>query len=45
MCKHIIALAVNEKVIEFPEQANPVILAPRRNAGRIANAKSALEKQ
>lgn len=45
MCKHIIAVGVKENVIEFPEIANPVLLAKRRPAGRIANAKRALEYQ
>lgn len=45
MCKHIIALAVKEDIFEFPEIANPVLLAPRRNAGRIPHATSALQHQ
>lgn len=45
MCKHIIALAVNEKLFEFPEMANPVLLAPRPKAGRITKAKHALQHQ
>lgn len=44
MCKHIIALAVKEEKVEFPELANPVLLE-KRKAGRIPNAKSALEHQ
>lgn len=45
MCKHIIAIAVKENVLEFPEIANPVLLTKRRTAGRIPNAKRALEYQ
>lgn len=45
MCKHIIALAANERIFEFPETANPVYLAPKRTAGRIKHAKSALQHQ
>lgn len=45
MCKHIIALAVRDNGIEIPELANPVLLAKRRGAGRIANATRALEYQ
>lgn len=45
MCKHIIALAAKENLFEFPEMANPVLLAPRRKAGRITKAKKALNYQ
>lgn len=45
ICKHIIALAVKENIFEFPEMANPVLLAPRRTAGRVAKAKQALQYQ
>lgn len=45
MCKHVIAIAVKEKVAEFPDLANPVLLAPKRKAGRIAKSKRALEYQ
>lgn len=41
MCKHIIAIAVKEKLIEFPEIANPVKLTKKRKPGRIPNAKKA----
>lgn len=44
MCKHIIALAVNESKVAFPELANPVLLE-KRKAGRIAHATPALEHQ
>lgn len=45
ICKHIIAIAVKEKVLDFPEIANPVLLSKKRSAGRIPNAKKALEYQ
>lgn len=45
MCKHIIALAVKEDIIQLPAMANPVLLAPRRKAGRVAKAKRALQHQ
>lgn len=45
MCKHVMAIAVTENVAEFPAIANPVLLASRRKAGRIAKSKRALERQ
>lgn len=45
MCKHILAIAAKEKIVEFPEISNPVLLSKRKNAGRIPNAKKALEYQ
>lgn len=44
MCKHIIALAVKEEKVEFPELANPVLLE-KRKAGRIPHATPALVHQ
>lgn len=46
MCKHIIAVGVRASVIEFPESANPMRLAPtKRKPGRPKQAAKALSKQ
>lgn len=44
-CKHVIAIAVKESVAEFPNSANPILLGPKRKAGRIAKSKLALQHQ
>lgn len=46
MCKHVVAIGNRLKVIEFPEESNPVLLAPvRRKAGRVKNSTKALQMQ
>lgn len=45
MCKHVIALAVNEKIAEFPAMSNSVALAKKLAPGRISKAKKALQHQ
>lgn len=42
MCKHIIAIALREKIIDCPETANPMLIAPRRAPGRSKNATNSL---
>lgn len=43
MCKHIIAIGIRLEIIEIPDNANPVLLAPtKRKAGRPKNAATAL---
>lgn len=42
MCKHILAIAMRDKKLERPQNANPVQLAPRRKTGRPRNATLAL---
>lgn len=42
MCKYILAIAMRDKVMECPQNANPVRLAPRRKTGRPKNASGAL---
>lgn len=46
MCKHVVAAGHRLKLIEFPEEANPVLLAPtRRKPGRAKAATKALQMQ
>lgn len=42
MCKHILAIAMRDQLMECPQNANPTKLAPRRKAGRPKNASAAL---
>lgn len=42
MCKHLLAIAMHDKLMECPQNANPVKLAPRRTRGRPINASQAL---
>lgn len=42
LCKHIVAIALRQKMIECPLTANPLLIAPRRPPGRIKNATKAL---
>lgn len=45
MCKHVVAVGHRLKLIQFPEEANPVLLAPtRRKPGRAKAATKALRK-
>lgn len=45
ICKHIIAVAMKEKVIQCLDTDNPTLLEKRKNPGRVPYAKRALEKQ
>lgn len=45
MCKHIVAIALQEKLFELPEFANPILIAPKRKPGRSKNAAKALIRQ
>lgn len=45
MCKHVMALAVKEKLVELPVFSNPVPLAKKRKPGAISKAKKALHHQ
>lgn len=42
MCKDILAIAMRDKLMECPQNANPMQLVPRRKAGRPKNASAAL---
>lgn len=42
MCKHILAIAMRDRHMECPQNANPVPLASKRRAGRPKNASGAL---
>lgn len=45
MCKHIIALAMREKILTYADNLNPtVISAVRRRPGRVKNSSKALSK-
>lgn len=46
ICKHVIAIAMREKLIAIPNTANPTLLNQnKRKQGRTNNAKKALEHQ
>lgn len=45
MCKHILAIAMRDKHMECPQNANLVRLAPRRQTGRPKNASAALMRE
>lgn len=46
MCKHVVAVGHRLNLIQFPEEANPVLLAPtRRKPGRAKAATKALRMQ
>lgn len=42
ICKHVVAIAIQKKIIECPQSANPTLIAPRRGPGRAKNATYAL---
>lgn len=42
MCKHILAIAMREKLMDCPQNSNPMRLAPKRRTGRPKNASQAL---
>lgn len=44
MCKHILAIAMRDKQMECPQNANPMQLIPRRKAGRPHEASDALTR-
>ena len=44
-CFHVIAIAVNEKLVEFPVEYKDVVIGAKVKRGRKSKAKSALEKQ
>lgn len=44
-CFHIIALAVNQKLLIMPPKYNPKVIAPKAKSGRPAKAKACLVKQ
>lgn len=44
ICKHIVAFALNENLIECPQTACPLLIAPRNQPGRPKNASKALQK-
>lgn len=45
ICKHIVALGMQQKLIHNIDTANPTLLQKRKIRGRIANATLALNKQ
>lgn len=44
ICKHIVAFALKEKLIECPQTANPMLIAPRKQPGRPRNATKSLQR-
>ena len=44
ICKHIVAFALKENLIECPQTANPMMIAPRRQPGRSKNASKSLQR-
>lgn len=45
ICKHIVALALREEMVECPNNANPMLLAARNKPGRKKNAYKSLMRQ
>lgn len=45
ICKHIITIALKEKILECPQSANPLLISARRAGGRPKNAARALMRQ
>lgn len=46
ICKHIIAVAMQEKIVKCPDSSNPTLLnKQKRKAGPTEKAKKALEMQ
>lgn len=44
ICKHIVALALKEKLLDCPQTANPMLLAPKRGPGRSKKASKSLKR-
>lgn len=44
VCKHLIAIALKQRVIECPQIANPLLIAPRKQQGRPKNATKSLQR-
>lgn len=42
LCKHIVAIALQQEIIDCPLTSNPLLIAPRRKPGRSKNATKAL---
>lgn len=42
ICKHLVAIALQSKIIECPQSSNPLLIAPRRKRGRAKNATMSL---
>lgn len=42
ICKHLLAIAMRDKLMVCPQNSNPMRLAPKRAAGRPKNASQAL---
>lgn len=42
LCKHIVAIALQQQIIDCPLTSNPLLIAPRRKPGRSKNATKAL---
>lgn len=42
ICKHLVAIALRDGIIECPQTANPQLIAPKRKQGRAKNATKAL---
>lgn len=42
ICKHVVAIAMELKIIECPQSANPLLIAPKRKPGRSKNATMSL---
>lgn len=45
MCKHIVAIALRDQVIECPITSNPILLAAKKGPGRKKNAYKSLMRQ
>lgn len=44
ICKHIVAFALKSGMIECPQGANPLLIAPRKKPGRAKNSTLSLER-
>lgn len=42
ICKHLVAIALESKIIDCPQSANPLLIAPKRKPGRLKNATMSL---
>lgn len=42
ICKHIVAIAMHRKIMDCPQSANPILIAPRKKPGRTKNATMSL---
>lgn len=42
ICKHVLGIAIDEKLVKPPKTANTDVIGPKRKRGRKPNAKKAL---